>query len=516
MASDKMQTTFSGVAQELQRVGQAVDAMPTDVVEYNTSQSLTGPQKEKARANIGAGTSNFSGNYNDLDKKPTLAAVATSGSYNDLNDKVIINQDLSASGFSPVEGKYYLHTGATIISITPLVLNTSPANIYFDTSKTVSEMVAIFEAFRNSATPAEVDSGLALYFFVHNKETPSGSMDPSTDVLLALYYVDSSTAAEVRTDGLSESVYMLCGLDSSTGVVPYFSNANLIREFGSAVTGWNTDNIPATWGVEIKYLQGQTQLDQFASSAPVEGGASFTHGLIYHYINGNYASIDNPALATVAFTGNYNDLKGKPALPESVVDGGTVSLNSLLNDGYVSYTMTSAVYNAFVNDKNKTVLRIKAQGTGTYSGLVYYLDFQLFASSDTSLAFMLAGSDVSAYFDNVFGSQALNRTLYYVQNSGIRKWNDIKNLKPVATSGSYNDLNDKPDLAAVATSGSYNDLNDQPIIPSVGNGTITIQKNGAQVDTFTTNQSSNKSINITIPTFTWDATNHILTINDPS
>ena len=108
--------------------------------------------------------------------------------------------------------------------------------------------------------------------------------------------------------------------------------------------------------------------------------------------------------------------------------------------------MTSAVYNAFVNDKNKTVLRIKA----TSNGFVYYLDFQLFASvtynSDTSLAFMLAGSDISAYFDNVFGSQALNRTLYYVQNSGIRKWNDIKNLKPVATSGSYYDLSDTPTI----------------------------------------------------------------------
>lgn len=246
MASDKMQTTFSGVAAELLRVGQKIDAAPTDVVEYNTSQSLTGRQKEKARANIGAGTSNFSGNYNDLDNKPTLAAVATSGSYNDLNDKVIINQDLSASGFSPVEGKYYLHTGATISSITPLVLNTSPANIYFNTNKTVSEMVTIFEAFRNSATPVEVDSGTALYFFIHNKETPSSSIDPSTDIFLALYYIDSTVAAGVRTDGLSEAVYMLGGVDSSTGVVPYFSNANLIRKFGGAVAGWNTNNIPAT------------------------------------------------------------------------------------------------------------------------------------------------------------------------------------------------------------------------------------------------------------------------------
>lgn len=228
MASDKMQTTFSGVAQELKRVGQAIDAMPTDVVEYDTTQSLTDTQKAKARANIGAGTSNFDGDYDNL------------------NDIPIINQDLTAVGFTPTAGVYYRHTGNTVIPITPLVLNTSPEHIYFDTNKTVSEMVTILEQFRISATPAEKDDGLELYFFVHNKETPPGSIDPSTDVFLGLYYVDSTVAAGVRTDGLSEAVYMLCGVDSSTGVVPYFANANLIREFGGATEGWNTNNIPAT------------------------------------------------------------------------------------------------------------------------------------------------------------------------------------------------------------------------------------------------------------------------------
>lgn len=56
------------------------------------------------------------------------------------------------------------------------------------------------------------------------------------------------------------------------------------------------------------------------------------------------------------------------------------------------------------------------------------------------------------------------------------------------------------DLATVATSGSYNDLSNQPTIPTVNNSTITIQKNGAKVDDFTTNQATAKTINITVPT----------------
>ena len=57
----------------------------------------------------------------------------------------------------------------------------------------------------------------------------------------------------------------------------------------------------------------------------------------------------------------------------------------------------------------------------------------------------------------------------------------------------------KADLATVATSGSYNDLSNKPTIPLVGNGILTIQKNGTTVDTFAANATTNKTINITVP-----------------
>lgn len=64
------------------------------------------------------------------------------------------------------------------------------------------------------------------------------------------------------------------------------------------------------------------------------------------------------------------------------------------------------------------------------------------------------------------------------------------------------------ELAAVATSGSYNDLLNKPTIPTVNNATLTIQKNGADVQTFTANQSTNATANITVPTKTSDLTNN--------
>ena len=55
-------------------------------------------------------------------------------------------------------------------------------------------------------------------------------------------------------------------------------------------------------------------------------------------------------------------------------------------------------------------------------------------------------------------------------------------------------------LATVATSGSYDDLSHKPTIPTVNNGTLTIQKNGTTVGTFTANQKDGTTANITVPT----------------
>ena len=43
-------------------------------------------------------------------------------------------------------------------------------------------------------------------------------------------------------------------------------------------------------------------------------------------------------------------------------------------------------------------------------------------------------------------------------------------------------------------------IKNKPTIPTVGDGVLTIQKNGTNVDTFSANASANKTINITVPT----------------
>lgn len=49
-------------------------------------------------------------------------------------------------------------------------------------------------------------------------------------------------------------------------------------------------------------------------------------------------------------------------------------------------------------------------------------------------------------------------------------------------------------------SNDYNDLNNKPTIPTVNNATLTIQKNSANVATFTANSNTNTTANISVPT----------------
>lgn len=101
-------------------------------------------------------------------------------------------------------------------------------------------------------------------------------------------------------------------------------------------------------------------------------------------------------------------------------------------------------------------------------------------------------------------------------------------------SGDYNDLTNKPTIPAVPTNVSafnndagyltsytetdpqfnawdknYNDLTNKPTIPeAANNATLTIQRNGVSVGTFTADASADETINVTVPTTTDELINN--------
>ena len=67
-------------------------------VKYNDTQSLNDTEKARARSNIGAGTSNFSGSYNDLVDKPTIPVVYDGTLYLQKNGATIATFTANQSG----------------------------------------------------------------------------------------------------------------------------------------------------------------------------------------------------------------------------------------------------------------------------------------------------------------------------------------------------------------------------------------------------------------------------------
>lgn len=121
-------------------------------------------------------------------------------------------------------------------------------------------------------------------------------------------------------------------------------------------------------------------------------------------------------------------------------------------------------------------------------------------ANDGTLTIQKNGTTVGTFSANQATDETINIEV-------PTKTSDLNNDSGFITGVTWNDVSNKPSFATVATSGSYNDLSNKPTIPTVNNGTLTIQKNGTTVDTFTANSSTDKTVDISVPTNTSELTN---------
>ena len=156
-----------------------------------------------------------------------------------------------------------------------------------------------------------------------------------------------------------------------------------------------------------------------------------------------------PVLSQVAISGSYSDLIDTPTIPTKT--------SQLINDS------------GFLTSSN---------------GLITSVSWIDITNKPSFSDIAISGS----YNDLVDTPTIPTRTSELTNDSGY------------ITSVSWNDVTNKPNFSTVATSGSYNDLSNKPTIPKVYNKTLTIQKNGTNVATFTSNSNTNVTANITVPT----------------
>ena len=220
----------------------------------------------------------------------------------------------------------------------------------------------------------------------------------------------------------------------------------------------------------------------------------------------DWNDIENkPEFATVATSGDYDDLTNKPTIPAAQVNSdwnANSGVSQILNKPNLATVATSGSYSDLSNTPNLATVAT----SGDYDDL----------TNKPTIPAAQVNSDWNA-------------------SSGVSQILNKPSLATVATSGDYGDLTNKPTIPVVPTnvsaftndagyltqhqslagyateqwvqqqgystfSGDYDDLTNKPTIPVVNNGTFTIQKNGTTIATFTANDDTNKTANITVPT----------------
>lgn len=299
---------------------------------------------------------------------------------------------------------------------------------------------------------SKVAANAAITGATHTKITydNKGLVTGGTDITLADVTDITASAAEVNVlDGITANTTELNVLD---GITASTAELNILDGVTATTAELNVlDGITATT-TELNYVDGVT--------SPIQT-----------QISNNKTAIDNH----VADTNN----------PHSVTKA-QVGLGNCDNTSDLNKPISTATQTALDGKQAKSADSYNmGNSTGGWTAMTTAQQNALNSGATTT--------NIGQIATNTNDIADINTT---IGGYGDIVTHDVSEFA-TAAQGALADTAVQPgDLAAVATSGSYNDLIDKP---TIGNATLTIQKNGTNVDTFTANATTNKSINITVP-----------------
>ena len=417
------------------------------------NQGLTEDEKGNARSNIGAGSSSFSGDYNDLSNKPALKAVATSGSYNDLTNKPTI----------------------------PTV---------------------------NNATLTIQKNGTNVQTF-----TANSSSDKTANITVP------TKVSELTNDS------------------GFITDAGVTGVKGSSETNYRTGNVDITKAnIGLGNVPNVSTNNQTPTFTQANTRANIASGETLTVILGKIMKFFAD-LKSVAFSGSYADLSNKPTIPTVNNATLTIQKNGTNVQTFTANQSTNATANITMSKSDvglgnvgnfKAVSTVASQGltdteksnaranigAGTSSFSGSYTDLTnkptIPTVNNATLTIQKNGTTVKTFTANASSNVTANITMSK-SDVGLGNVGNFKAVSTVASQGltDTEKSNARANIGAGTSSfsGSYTDLTNKPTIPTVNNATLTIQKNGTTVKTFTANASSNVTANITVPTKVSELTN---------
>jgi hypothetical protein len=221
-------------------------------------------------------------------------------------------------------------------------------------------------------------------------------------------------------------------------------------------------------------------------------------GQVITYNSGGWANYDIPTLPTnidlMYYDNTNSDFAAKSDIPTDVSDL-TNDAGYLVQDDLAGY--------AIISECGKKALLEWTNSSTTLTCRVYDKNNNVLSTS--SVIIPITSIIDSGYFDTATNEIVLvlsDQSEIRIPASGL-----VDGLQPKITVSDPLDASLVSGLSTVATSGNYDDLTNKPTIPSAAkDGVLTIQKDGTTLGTFSANQASNKTINITMPSLAGYAT----------
>lgn len=337
-------------------------------------------------------------------KASDLATVATSGSYNDLSDKptipasATVDSELSATSVNPVQNK-----------IINAALN----------SKADSSVLSAYLPLAGGACTGSVSAP--------NFQTGTGANN---------YF----QCRKFRGEGDANTYYHAVDFGYSGHDSVDFYEYNPNWNFYKCTSG-NKSNAVLVGNINGNGWNGGARLTGVPTAPTAAAGTNTTQIATTAFVQTAVSSkVSISELATVATSGNYNDLTNKPTIPgaytlpyatSSILGGVKIGSNINVSGGVISLT--------------------RANVTGAL-GYTPPVSDTTYINATTSTAGLMSSTDKSK-LDSI-----ANYANNYVHPAS-HPASMITGLAAVATSGSYNDLSDSPAIPVVDDSLSGDSTN---------------------------------------------------------
>lgn len=370
-----------------------------------------------------------------------LATVATSGSYNDLTDKP---------------------TASDVGAITRFVVDfTLSGTTISNPNKTFLQIKAAYDA---GDLVLARDNNSSLYYLLYCDTGECGFFNCDSNYLYDIN-VDSSNVWRYQITDISQLSHDL----SNKSEVIYIQKIN---------NDWRKvtyNNVTGTWSVNNTVLTtGNTKniyLDKDNND-------------LYYWDGSAFVLIDEDNVQPdwdQSDSTKADYIKNKPVIPNSVKVG----------------SVAGKLYRNDVNGSGNFTVK---GNSGCIPNLI----------AGTFFVSIYAKSDTQSYtFRFNFGSVSYDLSTTNGEISDVRQITLPSNgtFSGLVANGSvasgtilyvvmYNYLTTISTVGPAAVTNRYSDLDGTPTIPTVNNGTLTIQQNGITVGTFTANQSNNTTANI--------------------